>query len=278
MSKRQARPTPVTSAFSDIDLTRWKDYASVFTDSLWLFESRARTNGHTYDYHGNYIPQIATQVLTRYTRQGDTIVDLFLGSGTTAIEAATLGRRCIGIELQPALVSAVRKKLRGLVAADTVAILQGNSASDSVRQRIRRKLRQWGDTHAQLVMLHPPYDDIIQFSENPDDLSNCESTDEFLERFSSVAQLAYDVLEPGRFAVLIIGDKYSEGELVPLGFRCLDRMNEAGFRTKSIVVKNIEGNERGKGKTGNLWRYRALRNGFYIFKHEYVMVFFKPPD
>ncbi len=278
MSKRSVRPAPVTSAFSDIDLTRWKDYSSVFTDSLWLFEARARSNGHTYDYHGNYIPQIATQILTRFTRQGDTIVDLFLGSGTTAIEAATLGRRCIGVELQSGLVNAVRKKLRGLVPADAVAVLHGNSASDSIRNRIRRKLRAWGSSHAQLVMLHPPYDDIIQFSENPDDLSNCSTTDEFLDRFGHVARLAFDVLEPGRFAVLIIGDKYADGELVPLGFRCLEKMNEAGFRTKSIVVKNIEGNERGKGKTGNLWRYRALRNGFYIFKHEYVMVFFKPPE
>jgi 16S rRNA G966 N2-methylase RsmD len=276
MSKRSARPAPVTSAFSDIDLTRWKDYESVFTDSLWLFESRSRANGHSYDYHGNYIPQIATQILTRFTRQGDTIVDLFLGSGTTAIEAATLGRRCIGIELQPKLVSDVRRKLRGLVPSDAVAVLQGNSASESVRQRIKRKLHQWDASHAQLVMLHPPYDDIIQFSANPDDLSNCPTTDEFLDRFGAVAQLAFDVLEHGRFAVLIIGDKYADGELVPLGFRCLDKMNEAGFRTKSIVVKNIEGNERGKGRTGNLWRYRALRNGFYIFKHEYVMVFFKP--
>jgi len=278
MSKRSARPVPVTSAFSDIDLTRWKDYSSVFTDSLWLFESRSRSNGHSYDYHGNYIPQIATQILTRYTRQGDTIVDFFLGSGTTAIEAATLGRRCIGIELQPSLVATVRKKLRGLVPTDAIAILQGNSASEGVRQRIKRKLRQWSASHAQLVMLHPPYDDIIQFSANPDDLSNCNSTDEFLDRFAHVAQNAFDVLEPGRFAVLIIGDKYADGELVPLGFRCMDKMNEAGFKTKSIVVKNIEGNERGKGRTGNLWRYRALRNGFYIFKHEYVMVFFKPND
>jgi hypothetical protein len=52
-------------------------------------------------------------------------------------------------------------------------------------------------------------------------------------------------------------------------------MNEAGFKTKSIIVKNIEGNEIGKGKTGNLWRYRALAGGFYIFKHEYIVIFQK---
>jgi hypothetical protein len=42
------------------------------------------------------------------------------------------------------------------------------------------------------------------------------------------------------------------------------------------VVKNIEGNERGKGRTNHLWRYRALAGGYYIFKHEYVIIFRKP--
>ncbi len=55
----------------------------------------------------------------------------------------------------------------------------------------------------------------------------------------------------------------------------MQKMNEIGFKTKSIIVKNIEGNEIGKGKTGNLWRYRALAGGFYIFKHEYIIIFEK---
>ena len=55
----------------------------------------------------------------------------------------------------------------------------------------------------------------------------------------------------------------------------MNKMNEVGFKTKSIVIKNIEGNEQGKGRTTNLWRYRALAGGFYIFKHEYIMIFQK---
>src|SRR6187397_3086915 len=90
----------ITSEFSDIDLSKWKEYGAVLTDSLWFFDTRGKSNGHEYTYHGNYIPQIATQILTRYSRKGDAVVDLFLGSGTTAIEAAALGRRSIGVELQ----------------------------------------------------------------------------------------------------------------------------------------------------------------------------------
>jgi len=73
----------------------------------------------------------------------------------------------------------------------------------------------------------------------------------------------------------VIGDKYANGQLDPLGFRCMQAMNEVGFKTKSIIVKNIEGNEKAKGKDNNLWRYRALAGGFYIFRHEYVIILFK---
>ncbi|MGZ4942916.1 MAG: hypothetical protein ACXVIG_01420 [Halobacteriota archaeon] len=51
---------------------------------------------------------------------------------------------------------------------------------------------------------------------------------------------------------------------------------DAGFALKAINVKEIQNNERGKGRNGNLWKYRALAGGFYLFKHEYVMVFRKP--
>jgi hypothetical protein len=157
-----------------------------------------------------------------------------------------------------------------------IEILQGDSASPATVKKIKEALSSMGAEHAQLLMLHPPYADIIQFSKSKKDLSNAESTDAFLDMFEQVARNGYNLLEPGRFAALVIGDKYAAGELVPLGFQCLDRMNKVGFKTKSIIVKNIEGNEKAKGKDNNLWRYRALAGGFYIFKHEYVMVFQKP--
>ncbi|MCK4316532.1 MAG: hypothetical protein KAX24_12250, partial [Anaerolineae bacterium] len=77
-----------TPSYSDIDLSRWREYDHVWTDSLWLIEARDRTGGHRLDYHGNFVPQIATQTYLRYTREDDVVLDLFLGSGTSAIEAA----------------------------------------------------------------------------------------------------------------------------------------------------------------------------------------------
>jgi DNA modification methylase len=269
-------PWPNCKPWSDIDLNRWREYDEIKTDSLWLYDSRAAGDGHQLDYHGNFIPQIATQLFTRYSKKDEVVLDLFLGSGTSAIEAARLDRRCLGVELKPELVDTVRAKLDPALLETRIRLLQGDSTDPAMVPHVRAALQTFGVEQAHLLILHPPYDDIIKFSNRADDLSNATSTAEFLDRFQTVAEHGFQLLTPGRFAALIIGDKYAGGELVPLGFWCLERMNRAGFRTKAIIVKNIEGNEKGKGKDANLWRYRALAGGYYIFKHEYIIVFFKP--
>jgi hypothetical protein len=267
---------PKQTPWSDIDLDRWREYDDIKTDSLWLYDSRASGAGHQLDYHGNYIPQIATQILTRYSKRQDIVLDLFLGSGTSAIEAMRLGRRCIGVELKPELVKYVGGKIDPELLESQLHLLQGDSADGAIVPRIEAVLRQMDADFVQLLILHPPYADIIRFSDHGADLSNAPSIIAFLDGFESVAQHGFQLLAPGRFAALIIGDKYARGELVPLGFWCMERMNRIGFKTKAIIVKNIEGNEKGKGKNANLWRYRALAGGYYIFKHEYIILFFKP--
>lgn len=271
------RQMPKQVAYNDLDLSNWKQYDEILTDSLWMMPSRERTAGHKLDYHGNCIPQILTQMLQRYTKAGETMVDFFLGSGTSAIESHRLGRNCIGVEIQPMMADYVGEKIKDLGADATTRIIQGDS-SDTIwtGKKIRDALKGFGLEQCHFSFLHPPYADIIRFSAMEQDLSNAPTTEMFLDGFEKVAQTAFDVLQKGRFAALVIGDKYTQGELVPLGFYCMDRMNRVGFKTKSIIVKNMTGNERGKGRTSNLWRYRALVGGFYLFKHEYVIVFQKP--
>ena len=91
---------PKTTAYNDIDLNNWKLYSHIKTGSLWEFASRDKTNGHSYDYHGNFIPQIATQLFERFTKKNDIILDMSFGSGTSGIEALNMKRRCIGVELK----------------------------------------------------------------------------------------------------------------------------------------------------------------------------------
>ncbi len=59
----------------------------------------------------------------------------------------------------------------------------------------------------QLVIMHPPYFDIIKFSDDPRDLSNASSIEGFLAMMGKVVDNVTPVLDRGGYLVLVIGDK-----------------------------------------------------------------------
>lgn len=268
----------VTTPFSDIDLRRWKERDDVILDSLWLLGARAKDGPHAGDYWGNFVPQIPRQVLLRFTKAGEVAVDLFSGMGTTLIECRHLGRHGIGLELN----SEVAERSRARIAlADnpggiTTPALVGDATAPEGLALVRQELARLGREDADCLFLHPPYYNIIRFGDDPRDLCNAPDLACFLAGFRRAAANALALLRPGRFLALVVGDVYAKGELVPLGFECLNVCRGLGLALKAINVKDIQGNERGKGKNENLWRYRALKQGFSIFKHEYVLIFQKP--
>ncbi|NWF81345.1 MAG: DNA methyltransferase [Chloroflexi bacterium] len=269
---RKAAQGERTAAINEIDLNRWKAYDDIVTDSLWLIERRDGSGVHRADYWGNFVPQIPNQLLRRYTRRGDWVLDPFAGAGTTLIEAQRLGRNVLGVELQPPLV----ERVRDLVAAEPNrhGALVHVVAGDSTCTDFRALLAEQGAASAQLAILHPPYHDIIRFSDDPRDLSNAASIERFLALLGQVVSRVVDVLDRGRYLALVIGDKYARGEWVPLGFLAMQTVQERGFALKSIVVKDINGTA-GKRAQKELWRYRALVGGFYVFRHEYLFLFRK---
>ena len=70
----------------------------------------------------------------------------------------------------------------------------------------------------QLVIMHPNYWDIIQFSKNEKDLSNSPSLEHFLKIFGKIIDKVEPILENKRYLFLVIGDKYANSEWLPLGF------------------------------------------------------------
>ena len=262
-----------TVAINDINLNRWKEYEDIYTDSLWIVPRRESSGVHTAGYWGNFIPQIPNQMMRRYTRPGDWVLEAFSGCGTTLIEAQRLGRNALGIELQPH----VAERAAALVAAEPNPhkVITDVLCGDASAAPVGAALARHGQKRAQLLIMHPPYHDIIRFSEDPRDLSTAASLEGFLDGMAAVVRNCAPYLEGGRYFALVIGDKYAGGEWIPLGFYTMSRILQEGFSLKSIIVKNFE-ETTGKRRQKELWKYRALVGGFYIFKHEYIFLFKKP--
>ena len=261
-----------TSKVNDINLNRWKEYTDILTDSLWILDKRDSSGAHCAGYWGNFIPQIPHQLMMRYTKKGEWIVDTFVGSGTTLIECRHLGRNGIGIELNPEVARNADQLIKKESNAHNVKT--EIITADSRHVDLKEILDKQGVKKVQLMIMHPPYHDIIKFSRNPNDLSNARTVEEFIKMFCDVVDNTTPYLDMGRYLGIVIGDKYSKSEWVPLGFYIMNEILKRGFLLKSIIVKNFE-ETRGKRNKKELWKYRALVGGFYIFKHEYILLFKK---
>lgn len=90
---------------SDNKLSRRIDYS-------WDFKG-VKTKPHTHIFHtypAMFIPQVARRLLLTYTKKGDTVCDIFCGSGTALIESRLLGRNSYGIDLNPLAIFLAKVK------------------------------------------------------------------------------------------------------------------------------------------------------------------------
>lgn len=255
--------------FNDIDLENWQD-CDINTDSLWLINSRDKSGKHENAYHGNFIPQIPNQLIRRYTRKGELVFEPFMGSGTTLFECEKLERDYLGFDINPKIIDFVNRKMAD--SDQNSFTISESSALDinSFEENFGRLGKK-----AQFILFHPPYMDIIKFTSHPDDLSQFSKINDFVKSFKIVCENSLKFLEIGRYFAIVLGDVYKNSEVIPLSFYCMDMIKRNfNVKLKGIVIKNIEGNK-GKLHSGGIWRYRALKSDYFIFKHEYIMVFKK---
>jgi len=124
---------------------------------------------------------------------------------------------------------------------------------------------QMPDQLFDLVWYHPPYWDIIRYSDDPRDLSSCASLGEFEERLNRSAERLMDSVRPGGILAVLIGDKRKEGAYYPLLRTLL--MNPDLGRLKAIIIKAQHHCRSDRVDYPN-------RNPFFIpIRHEYCLIF-----
>ena len=255
---------------NDLDLENWQENCKdIFTDSLWIINERDKSGKHSNFYHWNFIPQIPNQLIQRYTKKWDYVLDMFIWSWTTAIECENLWRHIIWVDIQEDLIKRIDSLIDWPIKKKFII---WDSTNEKIVDKIWWFLKENNRDDLDLVLLHPPYFDILKFSTKKEDLSNTESIDHFLEMFKKVLINSQKLLKKWWYIWIVIGDKYQNSERIPLGFLCMQKAQEIGLKLKSIIVKNMEWN-RGKMWVWWIWRYRALSADYYIFKHEYILIF-----
>lgn len=259
--------------FNDIDIDNWKE-ADIDVNSLWLIDERAKGGKHSNIYHGNFIPQIPNQLIRRYTKENEVVLDLFMGSGTTLFECEKLNRKFIGFDINTDIINHVQQQMSESKVEYQIneCDVSNKSDFDNFTQKSLSELKK---EKVQFIISHPPYMDIVKFTDKKEDLSQISDLTTFIKTFIQVMKNSLEYLDNKRYFGIVIGDVYKNSEVIPIAFYIIDAIKRNfNVKLKGIVVKNIEGN-RGKLGTSNIWKYRAINSDYFIFKHEYILVFKK---
>ena len=126
------------------------------------------------------------------------------------------------------------------------------------------------DESIDLICTHPPYSDIIQYSEDIEaDLSRLKVKD-FLEAMKPVAAECYRVLKKDKFCAVLMGDTRKKGCMVPMSFEVMRIFQDAGFKLKELIIK-----EQHNCKATEYWKTNSVKYNFLLIAHEYLFVFRK---
>jgi DNA modification methylase len=234
--------------------------------TVWSFPQRGDWATHNAGYRGNFAPQIARNIIEMYSKKGDMILDPMVGAGTTLIEAKLLARNAVGLDINPDAVELTKKALR----------FKHHPASEQqARVADARDFSFLGDETFDLVLTHPPYMNIIKYSDGKisGDLSNIGSLPKFCDEIEKIAGELYRVLKADKYCAILIGDTRKGRHYVPLAFRVMERFLKAGFVLKEDIIKIQH-----HCKYTERWRPKAKQGGFYLIMHEHLFVFRKPRE
>ncbi len=196
-------------------------------------------------FNGVTPARCAENLVRRYSRPGEVVVDPMAGSGTIGDVARSLGRRTISFDLAP--------RREGIVRADA---------------------RAWplpGDAAA-LVVIDSPYSDNVAYSKDPRCLGRISCRDpRFYEEMARVASEACRVLRPHGVLAWIIADEYRRGVYTPVGFRLLQVFERTFDLIDTIAL--VRHNDR---SASPMWEHRARRFNFFLRGFKFVFILRKP--
>ena len=263
------------------------------TTTLWSFEKRGNWATHRAGYRGNWAPQIARNLILRYSNPGDTVLDQMAGGGTTLVECKLTGRRGIGVDInRDALMLTMDALNFDMPALPSPAVAPATADAEpppiTLYEGDARNLDRIPDDSIDLVATHPPYANIIRYSARarskngsppddarvapiPDDLSNVRGIAQYVDQMRLAAAEAYRVLKPDHYCAILMGDTRRVRHYTPIAFRVMQAFLDVGFILKEDIIK-----AQWHTQTEGLWSRLSRDKNFLLIMHEHLFIFRKP--
>jgi DNA modification methylase len=241
------------------------------TTTVWSFKQRGNWATHSGEYRGNWSPYIPRNVILKYSKPGELVLDYFCGAGTTAVEAKLLGRRCLAFDINDKAIELAQKNVDFEILHEEPLFKKQEIYEPELFVGDARDLSFLKSNSIELICAHPPYANIIHYTEHKKGDLSYFDVDNFLKEMKRVAKESYRVLKPGRQCAILIGDMRKYKHVVPLGFKLINVYLDAGFKLKELVIKRQH-----NCKTTGFWYANSIKFNFLLLAHEYLPIFEKP--
>ncbi len=231
--------------------------------TVWSFARRGKWATHNSKYRGNWAPEVVRNLILRYSSEGDILLDPMVGGGTTAIECKLLNRDLLAFDINPNAVKLTKEAIGFECEFEPNIVVDQNDS---------RNLSFIENESIDFVLNHPPYVDIIKYSnkEIDGDLSNIHDLDLFCDEMQKVASEFYRVLKKGKFCAVLIGDTRRNKMYQPLAYKVMERFLRVGFVLKEDIIKHQH-----NCKATGFWINRSKEYNFLLIMHEHLFIFQK---
>jgi len=284
--------TPRCGAPADVPLAIWP---VAQTTAQWQRAGRYLPSCTAHP--GKMLPELARRVVTEYSSQGDVVVDPLAGIGTSVAEAALLGRRAFGVELETRWAQVAAENLDHMLSA-------AQRRRVEVRQGDGRRLGELLGSRAgkvDLVLTSPPYacdagvidkpawlaggrlcpSETLNYSRDRANLGHARG-EAYAEAMAEIYAACHAVLRPGGRLVVVTKNSRRRGRMLDLAGVTVSLAADAGFAyIGHVVALHAAIRDGDLAARPSYWQVTQVRHArrreepAHLVAHEDVTVFVK---